>query len=74
MTKEIETPGKKILDDYLKSFVGDAIDYAELASHVAAVPGLDGSAEIQADEVVGESAEPAVRTQYEAMLRKRERP
>ena len=74
LTKEIGTPGKGILDNYLKSFVGNAVDHTELASHVAAVPGLDGSAEIQANEVVGESTEPAVKAQYEAMLRKRQQP
>jgi cell filamentation protein len=73
LTREIETPGKGILDNYLKSFVGEAIAYERLASHVAAVPGLDGSAETQPNEVLGESAEPAVKAQYEAMLHKRQR-
>lgn len=73
LTREIEAPGKNILDNYLKPFVAEVIDYEELASHVAAIPGLDGSAEIQADEVLGESTEPVVNAQYQAMLRKRER-
>ena len=72
LTQEIETPGKAILDNYLKPFVGEAVSYENLAARVAAIPGLDGSAEAQANEVLGESAEPAVKSQYEAMLQKRQ--
>ncbi len=74
LTREIETPGKGILDNYLKPFVGEAISYENLAVRVAAIPGLDGTAEAQANEVLGESTEPAVKSQYEAMLQKRQQP
>ena len=72
LTREIETPGKGILDDYLEPFIGETVSYENLAARVAAIPGLDGSAEAQANEVLGGSAEPAVRSQYEAMLQKRQ--
>ncbi len=73
LTREIEKPGKRILDAYLKPFMGRAIEYDQLAARVTAAPGLDGSAEAQANEVLGESTEPDVRDQYEAMLHKRQR-
>jgi cell filamentation protein len=72
LTREIENPGKGILDAYVKPFVGKAIAYDQLASRMAAAPGLDGSADAQANEVVGKSDEPAVKAQYEAMLQKRQ--
>ena len=72
LTREIERPGKGILDSYLKPFIGESIDYHRLAARVAAAPGLDGSADAQANEVLGESTEPNVKDRYEAMLRKRQ--
>jgi cell filamentation protein len=71
LTKELDAPGKGILDSYLKQFVGKPIAYEQLAAQVLAAPGLDGSLETQANEVLGESSEPAVREKYEAMLQKR---
>jgi cell filamentation protein len=70
LTNELERPGKGILDNYLRQFVGAAIAYDELATQVAGAPGLDGN---EANEVLGESTEPAVQVQYEEMLRKRTR-
>jgi cell filamentation protein len=71
LTNELERPGKGILDDYLKPFVGSAVAYDNLVAQVASAPGLDGSAELQANEVLGNSNEPAVKAQYEEMLHKR---
>jgi cell filamentation protein len=68
LTGELEHPGMDILDNYLKPFIGNAIAYDKLATQVADAPGLDGS---EANEVLGDSAEPAVKAQYEEMLRKR---
>jgi cell filamentation protein len=73
LTNELERPGKGILDNYLKPFIGRPIAYDELAAQVTGVPGIDGSAEAQANEVLGNSTEPAVRAQYEEMLHKRAR-
>ena len=70
LTEEIENPKAGVLDDYLKQFIGEAVAYDQLAVQVTGAPGLDRGA--QANEVAGNSAEPRVQSQYEAMLRKRE--
>ena len=69
LTRELEHPGKGILDGYLKPFVDKPVAYDELATQVVGAPGLDGGA--QANEILGDSAEPRVKAEYEAMLRKR---
>jgi cell filamentation protein len=71
LTNELERPGKGILDDFLKPFIGSAVAYDKLAAQVAGAPGLDGSAEVQANEVLGNSNEPTVQAQYKEMLHKR---
>lgn len=73
LTNELERPGRGILDDFLKPYIGSAISYDKLAAQVASTPGLDGSAEAQASEILGNSNEPAVKAQYEEMLYKRTR-
>jgi cell filamentation protein len=73
LTNELERPGKGILDNYLNPFVSSAVAYEKLAVEIAEAPGLDGSAEPQANEVLGNSNEPAVKAQYEEMLHKRAR-
>jgi cell filamentation protein len=69
LTRELERPGRGILDEYLEPFVGRPVAYHKLAARVAGAPGLGGS--VEADEVLGNSDEPAVRAQYEEMLHKR---
>jgi cell filamentation protein len=71
LTNELEHPGKGILDDFLKPFIGSAVAYDKLAAQVAGAPGVDGSAEVQANEVLGNSNEPTVQAQYKEMLHKR---
>jgi cell filamentation protein len=74
LTKEIEAPHKGHLDAYLKPFMRDPIAYDRLASEIVKAPGLDGSAQTtELNEVLGETDEPAVKAQYEAMLIKRKR-
>ncbi len=68
LTGELEHPGNGMLDNYLKPFMGSSVAYDKLATQVAGAPGIDGS---EANEVLGDSAEPAVKAQYEEMLRKR---
>jgi cell filamentation protein len=68
LTGELEHPGNGMLDNYLKPFMGSPVAYDKLATQVAGAPGIDGS---EANEVLGDSAEPAVKAQYEEMLRKR---
>lgn len=72
LSAELENPGKGILDNYLKPFIGNPIVYEGLAKQVLSAPGLDGSTTTQMDEVLGKSSEPEVEAEYEAMLRKRE--
>jgi cell filamentation protein len=69
LTSELERPGKGILDGYLAPFVSKPIDYDRLAAQVVRASGLDGR--IDTDEILGNSADPEVKAQYEAMLRKR---
>jgi cell filamentation protein len=71
LTKELEDPSKGFLDRYLKPFIGEAIAYDQLAGQIAGVPGIDGAA-AQANEILGDSTDPNVKAQYEAMLSKRQ--
>jgi cell filamentation protein len=72
LTREIENPPKGYLDAYLKPFMRDPIAYEQLGTAIVQAPGLDGSAQYAAfNEVLGNADEPAVKTQYEAMLTKR---
>jgi len=71
LTNELERPGQGILDKYLKPFIGSAVAYDKLATQIASAPGLDSNLEVQVNEVLGNSNEPAVRAQYEEMLHKR---
>jgi cell filamentation protein len=71
LTDELERPGKGMLDRYLAPFLGEPIDYDRLAAQVVRAPGLDGR--IDTDEILGNSADPGVKAQYEAMLRERMR-
>jgi cell filamentation protein len=78
LTRELDSPGKGHLDNYLKPFMRAPIAYEQLATEVARVPGFarlagfDGIADPQAqlNEVVGGTDEPAVKAQYEKVLRK----
>ena len=50
----------------------DPIAYEALANAIVQAPGLDGSVQDAGlNEVLGNSDEPAVKVQYEAMLTKR---
>lgn len=72
LTREIENPPKGYLDAYLKPFVRDPIAYEHLATTIVQAPGLDGSVQdAELNEILGNSDEPTVKTQYEAMLAKR---
>ena len=72
LTKEIENPPKGHLDAYLKPFMRDPIAYEQLATAIVQAPGLDGGAQdAELNEVLGNTDEPAVKAQYEAMLTKR---
>ena len=72
LTKEIENPPKGHLDAYLKPFIRDPIAYEQLATAIVQTPGLDGSIEdAELNQVLGNTDEPAVKAQYEAMLTKR---
>jgi cell filamentation protein, protein adenylyltransferase len=72
LTKEIENPPKGHLDAYLKPFIRGPIAYEQLATAIVQAPGLDGSVQDAAlNEVLGNTDEPAVKAQYEAMLTRR---
>jgi cell filamentation protein len=62
LTKELDEPGKGILDVYLKPYVRPAV--ANLQDHLATAKGLDGGAG-DADMVYGRNDDPAVQAQYE---------
>ena len=72
LTKEIQTPSKGHLDNYLKQFIRDPIALENLAAQVITAPGLDGRAPAgDENKVLGNVDTPEVRKQYEAMLLKR---
>jgi cell filamentation protein len=72
LTQEIENPQNGWLDTYLMPFIRDPIAYEKLATAIVQTPGLDGSVQDAAlNEVLGNTDEPDVKAQYEAMLTKR---
>ena len=72
LTREIENPSKGHLDAYLKPFMRHPVFYQDLATAIVQAPGLDGSAQdAELNEVLGNTDEPTVKAQYEAMLTKR---
>lgn len=72
LTKEIGNPPGGHLDAYLKPFVRDAVSYEYLATAIVQAPGLNGSVQdAELNEVLGNTDEPIVKAQYEAMLTKR---
>jgi cell filamentation protein len=72
LTREIENPPKGHLDAYLKPFMRDPIAYERLATAIVQAPGLDGGVQdAEPNEVLGNTDEPIVKAQYEAMLTKR---
>jgi cell filamentation protein len=73
LTRELDSPGKGHLDNYLKPFMRGPIAYEQLAAEVARAPGFDGDAGPRAElnEVLGDTNEPGVKAQYEEVLLKR---
>jgi cell filamentation protein len=77
LTKELDSPGKGVLDAYLKLFTRKAIAPDRLAAEVSRAPGLDGSAAEQPglNKVLGQISEPAVQARYEQQqLRRKQDP
>jgi cell filamentation protein len=71
LTRELESPGKGYLDNYLKPFMRGPIAYEQLAAEVARAPGFDGNAGTEDNEVLGDTNEPRVKALYEEVLLKR---
>jgi cell filamentation protein len=68
LTREIENPPKGHLDAYLKPFMRDPIAYERLATAIVQAPGLDGGVQdAEPNEVLGNTDEPIVKAQYEAI-------
>ncbi len=74
LTKELDRPGKGLLDAYLKPFVRQATTDEHLVATIAHMPGLDGRVEkVEQDKVLGKIDEPAVQARYEQQQIVRER-
>ncbi len=71
LTRELDTPGKGILDSYLKPFVGPSVGHDRLAGHITRTPGLDGSATAP-NEVLGRFSDPALQARYKAQAQRRQ--
>lgn len=69
LTKELDDPGKGILDAFLKPFMRSAV--TDLSRHIAAAKGLDSGA-ADTDRVYGRNDDPAVQAQYKEQQLKRE--
>jgi cell filamentation protein len=69
LTKELNDPGKGILDGYLEPYVRPAV--TNLSEHLGATKGLDGGAG-EADTIYGRNDDPAVQARYEQQRLKRE--
>ena len=71
LTQELDSPGKGYLDTDLKPFQRDAMPDDRLAEKIAQAPGLDGNIEL--NEVLGKTTEPALQARYEQQELKRKR-
>ena len=69
LTKELDEPGKGILDAYLKPYLRPAI--SNLPVHLSTAKGLDGGVG-EADTVYGRTDDPAVKAKYEQQQLKRD--
>ncbi|MEI9804439.1 MAG: Fic family protein [Pseudolabrys sp.] len=63
LTKELDAPGKGILDRYLKPFMSEAIAYEKLGDLVMQAPGLDGKSD-DTNIVLGKTTEPDIKARY----------
>jgi cell filamentation protein len=68
LTREIDRPGKGVLDAYLKPFIRKADAKAAIAANVAGAPGLDGNAD---NVVLGDIRDHELKTRYDAQEMKR---
>ncbi len=68
LSKEIEDPGKGLLDKYLKPFISTEIAAEGLGAGIAAAPGLDGDSDTT---VAGRTNDPALKARYEQQEIKR---
>jgi len=71
LTSELDDPGKGHLDAYLKPFIKGAVASDRLAAEVAAAPGLDGNADLNA--VLGKIGEPQLQARYQQQELRRKR-
>jgi cell filamentation protein, protein adenylyltransferase len=69
LTKELDDPGKGLLDAYLGPFRRDAVPKDGLAEKIVQAPGLDGTDE--QNEVLGKTSDPALKARYEQQKLKR---
>ncbi|MDH2341410.1 Fic family protein [Bradyrhizobium sp. SSUT77] len=69
LTKELDDPGKGILDKYLEPCIHAAV--SNLKEHIAAAKGLDGGPG-EADTIRGSNDDPAVQADYKQQQLKRE--
>ncbi|WP_367184895.1 Fic family protein [uncultured Bradyrhizobium sp.] len=69
LTKELDDPGKGILDKYLEPYIRPAV--IDLKEHINAAKGLDGGRGEQ-DTVRGSNEDPAVQAEYKQQQRKRD--
>ncbi|WP_225649036.1 hypothetical protein [Bradyrhizobium australafricanum] len=69
LTKELDDPGKGILDKYLEQYNRPAV--TDLKEHINAAKGLDGGMD-EADTVRGSNDDPAVQAEYKLQQLKRD--
>ncbi|MDT4741764.1 Fic family protein [Bradyrhizobium sp. WYCCWR 12699] len=69
LTRELDDPGKGILDTYLEPYIRPAV--SDLKEHINAAKGLDGGRG-ETDTVRGSNDDPAVQAEYEQQRLKRD--
>jgi cell filamentation protein len=69
LTEELDNPGQGHLDNYLKSFIREALPDVRLGETIAQAPGLDGNDLHNA--VLGKTSEPELKARYEQQELKR---
>ncbi len=75
LTKEIEKPGRGLLDTYLKSFIRKAVETDLLVVHIVGTRGLDGlERTAEENKIFGNVSDPEVQDNYQKQkLQRRKR-
>lgn len=72
LTREIESPGKGHLDNYLKTYLRKAVGNESLTSQIVNTRGLEGDEAEEGSAVLGKVSTPEMQARYEKQKQKRQ--